>query len=332
MPGAQPVMSAASAGSHAASGKESPPSRPPIGVKRERTAPSRDSDMFSDDSPQTAGSGRPPLSSDSRRTDGTANSTVHNQDGVSPARQPFKPNRKVNIDIYRDDDDSPPRAQHRPVTPGGSPPRVPRAEIPRNSAGSQNPPVIRAGAAPVMNPPIGNAGQAGFQAPHKAPHNSVAQPPAPYAPAGLTSQRSGTIGGGVNTPPGNDRAPSTGHTAVSAKTGQSHHSSPSAAGSEARRNSQAAVHQATDVERQIPGGAQYRITENTLQKVDAHHSRLSSAILMKESGQPGFARQIQRQSGPYLHGERPPKSNLPGNALPGDSRQNNKPPTRRRGP
>ncbi len=161
IPGAQPAMSAASAGSHAASGKEPPPSRPPIGGRRERAAPGRYGDMFSGESPQNAENGKPPLSvdsgvpggissgrtaeqhsgavsdvaevpgkgrsgtrntapplstdsrrpdihgqSDNRRKDGTAGRAAHGPDGASPAGQPYRPNRKVNIDIYRDDDPS----------------------------------------------------------------------------------------------------------------------------------------------------------------------------------------------------------------------------------
>lgn len=158
VPGAQPAMSAASAGNYGASGKEMP-SRPPVGGRRERAAPGRTGDMFSDKNRQTESSakpplsvdsavlggvasgrmdeqrsdkapensvcsgmnkddthrGVPPLSVDSRRPDmqGRANNreqdemagrATHGLNEASPTRQSYRPNRKSNIDIYREDD------------------------------------------------------------------------------------------------------------------------------------------------------------------------------------------------------------------------------------
>jgi hypothetical protein len=270
----------------------------------------------------TATGAQQPLSTGTRTPVASASQTPPKTAG---SQRQIRPGKKVNIDIYRDDD-PPARAVHSP----------------------------QGGTSSVSSIPAVNTSRAESQ----TPQNSSAQTQTPIAPASVSSQRGGRIGG-VRNRSGSERAPSKAapiamskpqvnsndhsaaqvntspslgeHSAITAKTGQAPYSSVQSAGSETRRNSPEAVPQGVGTARPMSGGAQYRITESTLQKVDTHYCRSPSATPAKDSGKPGQAQQIQRQTGSISQRNRPVTDILSGKPTPGIMPPANKPFTRRRG-
>ena len=238
----QPAMSVSSP-SGTAHGKEPPPSRPPIGSRREQATPG-DTTFEKDQQRRRSDAGRPPLSADSPvpdgvssgrtgkalRNTGVASENPYSRPGApslsADSRRPNTPkqgspnrsqqsNRKANIDIFRDDEPSgsvspgPGVRGSRPVSTSENrtpPPPPSSASQSRTIRHGGNHTHTAANAATIQNPirNMENPAERSVGSKSIAPPSSQVSSPM----AGRVGRGTGGRSGGVTMPGGAQRAPS----------------------------------------------------------------------------------------------------------------------------